>query len=256
MAEGRQTGIDGVHQPEVGQIAGREFRQAGAAFIAAEGAALALQDLDEPAEHEHEPLAGGDLQARRHEHRVVNKMAGSVAARPRQWQRHHIVVQLGFEYQAHVLAPNGHRTAVFAAGLVVEAAAFGEIPRLARISAQRAVASAGLALLNCQEDSERIASGREEVADLTDGGDGIRLRHVERRAVGENTGGMHQADGSIAQRVVVQGAADKAVALEPQRGCGEVDRIFKVACLCLKLVRTEVHALRPHHLRQGSHRPN
>src|ERR1035438_5933438 len=48
MAQRRQAGIDGVHQPEVSQIAGREFGQSAAARRgAAEGAALALQNLDE-----------------------------------------------------------------------------------------------------------------------------------------------------------------------------------------------------------------
>jgi hypothetical protein len=42
--------------------------------------------------------------------------------------------------------------------------------------------------------------------------------------------------------------------LEPQSRCRKLDRVFKIAGLRLKLVRTEVHALRPHHLGQRSHR--
>ena len=112
----------------------------------------------------------------------------------------------------------------------------------------------GFAFADGQKNGEGIARGREQIGDGTDGGHGVGLRHVEGRAIGENTRGMHQADRSVAQGIAIQGAPDKAVALEPQRCGGEVDGIFKVACLRLKLVRTEVHALRPHHLRQGSHR--
>jgi hypothetical protein len=133
-------------------------------------------------------------------------MAGAVAARPRQGQRHHIVVELGFQEQADVLAPDRHRTAIFAAGLVVEAAALGEIARIARISAQRRNCGRRFALLNGQEDGQGIASGREELGDLTDGGDGVGLRHVERRAVGENTGSVHQAHGTVAQGIAIEGA--------------------------------------------------
>ena len=83
MAQRCQARIDGVHQPEIGQVAGREFGEAAAAgLVAAEGAALAFQNLDEPSQHEHELLAGGNLQAGRHELRVENEMAGAVAPQP------------------------------------------------------------------------------------------------------------------------------------------------------------------------------
>src|ERR1035438_3064644 len=67
-------------------------------------------------------------------------MAGAVAPHPRQGKRNGIVGELRFQYQADVLAPDGDRAAVSAAGFVIEAAEFGEIARIAGIAANGAVA--------------------------------------------------------------------------------------------------------------------
>ena len=135
--------------------------------------------------------------------------------RARQRKGHGLVVELGFQHQANVLAPDRNRAAVHAAGLVVKAAEFGEIPRFSRLSADGAIARAGFALLQPQINGKGIARGRKQVGDGTDGGDGVGLRHVERRAVRENTGSVHQADGSVAQGIAIEGGADEAIALEP-----------------------------------------
>ena len=94
-----------------------------------------------------------------------------------------------------------------------------------------------------------------------DFGDGPRRRqrigfgHFEQQAVGEDAAGMDQRESAVAQGFGIHFTAQKAVVVAAQGGHDELSGVFEIPALRLKMVRTDVHPLRPDHPRQETHTP-
>ncbi len=103
VAKGSQGGIDGVEQPEGGNLTRREVARE-AARVATEGGTLVVQNLNHLLQQLEQPGAGADLDHGRHESGVVGEVAGAVAHHAGDRDGHQVVGGLGIEEQAQVLA--------------------------------------------------------------------------------------------------------------------------------------------------------
>ena len=93
----------------------------------------------------------------------------------------------------------------------------------------------------------RVGGNRSAMA--RGSGSAIALRHVERQAVAENPARVEQRNGAVMKRLGIQFHAGQAVRSEPEGRSGELDGVFEIAALYLEMVRSQVHAFRPHHPR-------
>ena len=94
-----------------------------------------------------------------------------------------------------------------------------------------------------------VARGRKQVGNDPRRRQRIAFRHVERQAVAENSARVNQRNGAVMERLGIQFHPRQPVRGEPERRGGKLDGVFEIAALHLKVVRTQVHAFRPHHPR-------
>ena len=81
---------------------------------------------------------------------------------------------------------------------------------------------------------------------------GIRTRQIERQSVFKQAARAGQGEDAVAQSVVVELKPGESVRIAPQAGGDEVQRVFEIAALRLKMMRAEIHAFRPDGLGQQS----
>ncbi len=101
---------------------------------------------------------------------------------------------------------------------------------------------------------EVIGDRGEQSAELARRRGGIRSRANQKPVhlrIGRAAG---QGEGAIAQSVAVKLQSGKAIRVPPKTGGDEVQRVFKIAALRLKIMRAEIHAFRPDGFVQEFHR--
>ena len=75
-------------------------------------------------------------------------------------------------------------------------------------------------------------------------GEFVVLRHVKGEAVGEDAAGVGQVHSAVAQSFGVQVVAAKSERLVPDGGSGELNGVFEIAVLGLKMVRPDVRRVK------------
>ena len=73
----------------------------------------------------------------------------------------------------------------------------------------------------------------------------IRSGQIERQAVFKKAAAVCQGEGAVAQSIAVELQAGKAVRIAPKAGGDKIQRVFEVAALRLKIVRTQIHPFGP-----------
>src|SRR5262245_43756885 len=96
-------------------------------------------------------------------------------------------------------------------------------------------------------DNNAVADWRDHIFNVAGLWRRIRLGQVEWQAVWEDTSSMEQRKRTVLQVVSVELEFDDAVCCKTEGIRGEVNRIFKIPVLYLKMVRTKVHALGPYY---------
>ena len=171
--------------------------------------ALLLQNLDQPAQQRHQPLAGADCDARRNERfGSKTKWPEPSAHDPRHRQRDQITGGFGIEQQVDILAPHLHRFFVAPGGFVVQHLDLRAITQAASPSAVEAAPSPSVRVLAPSGRRGATASitvtvsraGGNRSAMLRGFRQRVAFRHLKDHAVRENAARMEQGDRAVLQR--------------------------------------------------------
>src|SRR6266481_9497824 len=122
MSQHGKAGINRMHEPKARDFLRRESCHATtAAACARKRSALFVQNSNQTPGDHHQALAGGDLQARRYEPRIVKKMSRAIAHDAGNGETHHSFPGFHVEEETNVFASPVHGTVVPPAIVVLQA---------------------------------------------------------------------------------------------------------------------------------------
>src|ERR1700758_4093297 len=85
----------------------------------------------------------------------------------------------------------------------------------------------------------------KQSAELARWWSGIRPGQIKRKPIFEQAVSAGHGQGAVAQSVTIKLQSGEAIRVTPKTGGDEVQRVFKIAALCLKIVRAKIHPFSP-----------
>ncbi len=162
--------------------------------------------------------------------------------------------QLGFCHQADVFLPQLDLALINAVRFIAQMRCIREKRTSLASRAQIAVKAIVPARSGLPGKAEAPHPWRGRLrADCEWAEERIGIGQLKGESIGKNSRGMQQCRAPIADGLLVQLGMQQPPWLMPQAGRQECDRVFKIAALRLKMVRAQIHPLRPHHPRQKFH---
>ena len=155
--------------------------------------------------------------------------------------------------QPDVFLPQLDLALVDAVGLIAQRALHPRKAHAVGRCAQVAVKAVIPPARHCQVKRQNRVRGRKDFEQIASRRRRVGVRQLKGQAIRKNPRSMQQRRVAIADGLLVQLGMQQPPRLMPQAGCEECDRVFKIAALCLKMMRAQIHPLRPHHPRQKFH---
>ena len=255
VAEQRERRVDGVEQPETGDIRGREIGQALILLPpqAGYGAGTCVEDFHQTPRDRDQVIAGVEIEQRRHEGRVQLEGAGLGAPHARRAQRGIAVARFAFAKQAKVLVRHLHRFFREAGGFVAEELNLRAVARAALTRRPFHVEAALTVLGNGQIEIERGLVRLETIGQQLWRRRGVGAGYVKHQAVGKNPGGARNTERAAGQLLLADLHLGETPRAEREVIQVELEQVFKKAVLKLKVLGAQECPLGPDYRLQSFH---
>jgi hypothetical protein len=256
VLELREVGIDGVEQPEVGDVGGAEIGEAQILLPAliGEQRAFRAENFDQPAGQGEQVFGATDVERRGNEFLIDLQRAGGIAANAGEADGGVTIQRLIAGQDAKVLARDLDGLLVHPAIFVAQHGDFREVAGAGILARGQRNIQAGDALLrDAQEHVELVLVDVERFRQGLGRGRRIGRGNVERHAVREKA--SRRCDGHVPGRqlFMVNPYMAEAPRTKTERFGMEAEGTFNKTILGLQVLGTEERPLHPDHRLQLPH---